>query len=696
MNTPPFLIGAALIFWGWQSGLWWLGAGAALMLEASRFVRARWEFAQTDLDRIWNLCVLLFFGAAVVAFISNDGIHTVTSMAADNSMAKRTETLNKGARSVIQIFLWMPLAFLPIAVAQAFSERERMPWSTFSWWLRRQRIVAQKVGHGKTMLPPSDKEAGFNVTWPYFAICLIAASAANERTLQFSIGLALLTGWALWTRRRRSFPMATWLACWVAAIALGFGAQFGMRELQRLAQRLDSALVARFAGGRGFDPKESRTMLGGIGRMKLSGSIVLRVEADGSPPSLLREASYNLFRSPYWAAPKEDLVTMNSELDLTTWKLLPNKPAKKSVLVSGYLSSGNGLLAVPHGVATLEQLPANQLKTNRMGVLSVEDGPGLVRFRALYDYGASFDSKPDTNDRDLPVSEKAVAAQVVDELKLRGLDVEEALRRVARHFADHFQYTTWLGDERRSRDGETPLSKFLLKTHAGHCEYFATATVMLLREAGIPARYAVGYSVQEKKGDQWIVRERHAHAWCLAWVDGAWREVDNTPASWVVAEATRASWWETISDDWSRVWFEFSKWRWGDGGWKRYLIWLVVPLLGLAGWRLMSQKQWSRARQKSDANSSMLTRPGMDSEFFLVERRLLELGLERHEAETLSAWLKRIKREGTLDSENLAELLAMHYRLRFDPAGLGVEQRAVLRSQSTEWLERSASSQAAR
>ena len=29
----------------------------------------------------------------------------------------------------------------------------------------------------------------------------------------------------------------------------------------------------------------------------------------------------------------------------------------------------------------------------------------------------------------------------------------------------------------------TPLAAFLTKTRAGHCEYFATATVLLLREA---------------------------------------------------------------------------------------------------------------------------------------------------------------------------------------------------------------------
>ena len=73
MNTPPFLIGAALFLWGWQADLPWLGALAGALLEGARVIRARWEFCQSDLDRVWNLCVILFFGTAILAFASNDG-----------------------------------------------------------------------------------------------------------------------------------------------------------------------------------------------------------------------------------------------------------------------------------------------------------------------------------------------------------------------------------------------------------------------------------------------------------------------------------------------------------------------------------------------------------------------------------------------------------------------------------------------
>jgi len=48
----------------------------------------------------------------------------------------------------------------------------------------------------------------------------------------------------------------------------------------------------------------------------------------------------------------------------------------------------------------------------------------------------------------------------------------------------------------------------------------------------VPTRYAVGYSVQEwsRLEQRYIVRARHGHSWALVYVNGAWRDVDTTPA----------------------------------------------------------------------------------------------------------------------------------------------------------------------
>ena len=59
MNTPFLLLGAAVLFWGWQTGQWLVAVPCALVFEAASFVRRRWELGPERLGRISDTCVLL-------------------------------------------------------------------------------------------------------------------------------------------------------------------------------------------------------------------------------------------------------------------------------------------------------------------------------------------------------------------------------------------------------------------------------------------------------------------------------------------------------------------------------------------------------------------------------------------------------------------------------------------------------------
>ena len=63
MRTFPFLMGGAILFWGWETKLFLLSVAMAAVLEGSRYLRVRWEFSETDLNRICDLCLVLFIGA---------------------------------------------------------------------------------------------------------------------------------------------------------------------------------------------------------------------------------------------------------------------------------------------------------------------------------------------------------------------------------------------------------------------------------------------------------------------------------------------------------------------------------------------------------------------------------------------------------------------------------------------------------
>ena len=107
-----------------------------------------------------------------------------------------------------------------------------------------------------------------------------------------------------------------------------------------------------------------------------------------------------------------------------------------------------------------------------------------------------------------------------------------------RHFLEtNYTYT--------KNPGKTPADKdfisyFLTESRKGYCTSFASAAVMLLRASGIPARYAVGLSVDRedlqnapltKEGLHALsVNDHHAHAWVEVYVDGlGWRPCEMTP-----------------------------------------------------------------------------------------------------------------------------------------------------------------------
>ena len=81
------------------------------------------------------------------------------------------------------------------------------------------------------------------------------------------------------------------------------------------------------------------------------------------------------------------------------------------------------------------------------------------------------------------------------------------------------------------RSGD-PVEAFLFENRRGHCEYFASAMVLLLRAQGVPARVVTGFSYGEfnEFGKYYSVRERDAHAWVEAYMqDQGWLEFDPTP-----------------------------------------------------------------------------------------------------------------------------------------------------------------------
>jgi len=684
---PPFLLFAALLFWGWQSQEWLVGAVTGAALEAAVYSRWRWALEDVEFNRIWNFCVLLVVTMAAYVFTTNEPGGGLAGLQHGAVLHNASVSSTQTATTVMR---WLPLTLLPIFLAQIFNERRSIPLAAVSLLVRR-RQQRDGVAAGARYL---------DISYLYFMVCLFSAGVhANEGSFGYFWGLSVLILWALWSLRSQRYGMKIWAGALFAVLLIGFLGQMGISRAERMVQNYNAQWLARFLRNR-TDPLQSATRLGQIGELKMSPRIVVRLEprTPGAVPEYLREASYRHYHSPNrtWVAggTKNDFNNVLPEPDNTTWVLVPDKTNGAVINLACYLNDRSkegdpqGLLPLPSGCCRLENLPAESsvisLEINQLGAALVT-GAGLMLFDARFGPGTTLDSPPDrsTNQFDLkiPAEETNALAQVIGEMKLSGTNTTEILPAVTRFFADKFAYSTWQGPDKLPGTNTTALSRFLLTSRSGHCEYFATATVLLLRQLGIPARYAVGYYVHERSGSGYLVRERDAHAWCLLWNGRNWQDFDTTPGSGVTPGNSSVSFGEWFADFSSWIGFQFAKFRWGQTHLRPYLLWTFAPLLtGLLYYILFQRRKKSRSGAHQVSAEIPVVWPGHDSAFYRLEKTLAARGLPRSPGEPLSRWLERVLAKPALTGQRaaLTELLQLHYRYRFDPRGLSPAEKVQL------------------
>jgi transglutaminase-like putative cysteine protease/uncharacterized protein (DUF58 family) len=252
----------------------------------------------------------------------------------------------------------------------------------------------------------------------------------------------------------------------------------------------------------------------------------------------------------------------------------------------------------------------------------------------------------------------------------------------------------------RDRGVDDPLSAFLFGGMAGHCEYFATAMVVMSRELGIPSRFVTGYLRGEgsRFGRRFVVRQSDAHSWVEVYFPGVgWvafdptpavgREVGETPglrdlASFLHSSVARL--WDDYLigidlDDQARglmaVAGTLSAWterltRLSTPAFAgRRLGWLVAGAIAVAlvyaarrGLRLL--RAWPLRRGRAWGAFPSRTPPAFYRQATdLLARR----GLLRRPGETPAEFARRTGDTlGALGAEPLAELTRLYYRVRFD------------------------------
>ena len=133
---------------------------------------------------------------------------------------------------------------------------------------------------------------------------------------------------------------------------------------------------------------------------------------------------------------------------------------------------------------------------------------------------------------------------------------QEMARKVEAYLKANYQYTLKMEDTR----GREPVENFLLHTKKGHCEYFASAMVILLRMVSVPARLVNGFLPGEwnEFGRYYLVRNREAHSWVEVYLPGqGWVSFDPTPSREERPEVGLLSLWQRYLDALQLKWYSY-------------------------------------------------------------------------------------------------------------------------------------------
>lgn len=408
------------------------------------------------------------------------------------------------------------------------------------------------------------REKDFSIALVLSTFLLVASMATSTHStiLLFLGGYAavawpILSRWAVWRdlaaapdewRRDegvREVPTRR-------AVAASLGAAFLLAvPMFVLLPRLKTSYVQGLPGADAADSGFSDTVDTNLyGRLRQSDKVFLRVAVEEGPADdaagflRIRLVAHSRFAEGIWRRPEGRgavvVLREGSRLPLTP----PGAPAGPPVHRLSVEVAPLGVRYIPYPVTAIDAVPAPELLRRYGAVPVVRDAdgnlqlpfepPALLRMEVRSGAKAGVDlSEPPARD----ASRRPLGSPVIlawGREAAGGIDPAASpylfAARIEEHLATRFFYTL-----DSARWGPNAVEEFLTQRKSGHCETFATAMALVLREHGIPARLVTGFAGGERGpfGSYYLVRGRDAHAWVEAWCGPGygWVAFDPTPAS---------------------------------------------------------------------------------------------------------------------------------------------------------------------
>lgn len=306
---------------------------------------------------------------------------------------------------------------------------------------------------------------------------------------------------------------------------------------QRQAQSLREQFEAIFSLQDGPDTglnisvhiPTTQVNLSNVGPRDPSDEVVLQVQADYTGIIYLRGQSYDTYTGSRWQStldtsgeggwPTSGLFHAG-EMTVTTFSKLSLK------YFPYYISDDDG------NIWTEDLSNGKLANPNRETSYTFQWGLAhssrYTPFRGLSD-------TENTAYLDLPVTTRNTARRIVADLTNSDSTTGANAANIASYVRNSASYD--LNTQAMPKDADDFALWFLEESDTGYCVHFATAATVLLRAAGIPARYVTGYIAYALPGVSVDVTEAQAHAW-VEYLDPeqGWTVLEATPGAQSIPE----------------------------------------------------------------------------------------------------------------------------------------------------------------
>ena len=371
---------------------------------------------------------------------------------------------------------------------------------------------------------------------------------------------------------RRHVALVTRMMLWSAPL---------MATLFVVFPRIDPLWAVPVVGGGAVTGMDDRLSPGSVSQLARSDEVAFRVRFDGEPPPrqewYWRGMVLNEFDQGAWTS--------------TDWRDIPPAERRVASIQSGTPSlryevlhpatHQRWLFTLPHArsadarlIETASQYLMSRRPVDATSRFEITTDPSAIRQPALSPWWRAHElALPEAANPRSRVRVNAVRQDYADDAAL--------INAVLGWFRNEPFYYTLSPNPIQGADF---VDQFLFEQRRGFCEHYAYVFVVLMRQAGIPARIVGGYQGGELNPETGtvVVRQLDAHAWAEVWLAGqGWVRVDPTAAVaperidygvqdalaneplWLAATGLSAYRFRHIAlVDWLRWQYDDLAWRW--------------------------------------------------------------------------------------------------------------------------------------